>query len=574
MQLSVFFFTLTHNYLFLCTALCQVEWPGPTGLAATFNRTVWRVKGEVVSTEMRAFNNLGGTRGTDDHTTAFIGLDGFGPNINMARDPRWGRNSEVPGECPLLSGQYAAHYVRGMQNGDDARYLKMAAQVKHYALYSVEAGREGFIPANVSMHDLFDYYLPQFRTAFVDGGASGAMCSYAGANFTPACANAYLLQRVLREHWQQNDTVVSTDCGAIDNFLSAHGSHFAFNRPDAAAKAINGGADVDLGDAYYAPVAVGGNGALATAVQADLVKVAVVRAAVRRVLRRRMRLGQFDPLERQVYTDTRTYGASAVNSTAAHAAVLEATLQSLVLLRNEQATLPLVVGARTALIGPHAVSQRDLMEGYKGDRACYTADGSDSNACVQTLGSVYARMNGAPSLTTVVKGVDIASDDASGIPAALDAAQAADQIILCLGLGQEVERETLDRQRIDLPPLQQKLAQAVLRVAGGKVRRALVVSCPVHILRFIHLLPHALTHTSPPCPSPFVGHSTSASCSCWSMAAPWRWTMRPTFRPLSRLSTRRCAVARRCSSHSPAPPIAGAASRSPCTARRLSMSSR
>jgi beta-glucosidase-like glycosyl hydrolase len=90
---------------------------------------VWRVKGEILSTEMRAFNNINGVRGTDDKKSAFIGLRGFGPDINMARDPRWGRNCEVPGEDPFLSGQYAVHFVRGMQEGEDPRYLKMVRQI-------------------------------------------------------------------------------------------------------------------------------------------------------------------------------------------------------------------------------------------------------------------------------------------------------------------------------------------------------------------------------------------------------------------------------------------------------------
>ena len=192
-------------------ATCATAFPSALNLAASFNRSVWAAKGAVMGTEMRALNNLGWHR-ADTQAGTHIGLNGFGPDINQPRDPRNGRAGELAGEDPLHIGAYAAAMLRGMQEDAlDRSTLKMAAGVKHYAGYSLETGRftstGGF-----SLFDLWDTYLPQYEAAFVDGRASGSMCSYISlaislngtgdVPFVPACANAYLLQTVVREYWE------------------------------------------------------------------------------------------------------------------------------------------------------------------------------------------------------------------------------------------------------------------------------------------------------------------------------------------------------------------------------------
>ena len=183
---------------------CSVNYPGPTGLGASFNRTLWSGKGHAMGEEMRAFNNLRWYRATGDAPHSLIGLNGYGPNLNIARDPRYGRTSELPGEDPFLSGQYAVAMVRAAQGNDDyesgkSKFLKMTLGLKHYDLYSVEEPRPSFIPA-VTAHDLWETYLAQYSLGFSNkdadgnpaGGAMATMCSYAGLNGVPSCANDYV----------------------------------------------------------------------------------------------------------------------------------------------------------------------------------------------------------------------------------------------------------------------------------------------------------------------------------------------------------------------------------------------
>eukprot|EP00911_Craspedida_sp_UC1_P002269 UC1_evm1s1722 len=193
---------------------CITTFVGPLGMAASFNRSSWWLKGDVVSTDLRVLNNQQGS---------LVGLTAFGPNINMVKDPLYGRNSELAGEDPFLSGQYAVSYLQGMQqtaqsSTNGREYLKMLAYVKHYTAYNVEASRFTFT-ANVSMFDLWDTYLAQYEPAFKQGMASGAMCSYFGVNGTSSCGNDYLLNGIIRGKWARPDTVVMSDCSAIANMM-------------------------------------------------------------------------------------------------------------------------------------------------------------------------------------------------------------------------------------------------------------------------------------------------------------------------------------------------------------------
>jgi beta-glucosidase-like glycosyl hydrolase len=217
------------------TSRCSTVFVGPEGIAASFNRTSWGLKGDVVSTELRVHNNAGDTDA----------LSGFGPNINTVKDPRYGRNSELPGECPFLAGTYAVAYVRGMQQvSKTTGFVKMLAYLKHYTAYNKEAGRFSW-GANVTDFAFGDSYLPQYKMGFVEGGASGAMCSYFAANGVPSCGSDWLMNQLVRTQWGRPDAVFMSDCSAVANFLK---NGFATNDTSTSAKALNAGLDV------YGPV--------------------------------------------------------------------------------------------------------------------------------------------------------------------------------------------------------------------------------------------------------------------------------------------------------------------------------
>lgn len=449
----------------IAAGICATEFPCPTNMAATFNRSTWTAKGSVISTEMRAFNNYGWWRGSEA-PYAKISLQGYGPNINIIRDPRFGRNGELPSEDPFLAGSYAVHYVRAAQEGDDPRYQKMVAGLKHFALYSVETNRGSFIP-KVSTFDLHDTYLRQYKMALLPravGGAeaTGMMCSYSGLNGVPSCANDELLNQLARGEWQRPDLLVGTDCGAISNMIDQN--HYAKDDLDAAAKTLNGGADVDMGDGFFPPPSQGGNGALAAAIAANLTTWSRVITSVRRILTPRFRMGLFDPLADQEYTNI---GVEQINTTAHHNLVLDIAEQSLVLLKNQQQTLPFDRTKTTAVIGPHSVSQGDLFDDYRGDQTCVGGNFD----CVRTVGETFQTTQAQARLGHVYnhKGVDLDSNDTSGIPAALAAAQQADQIVLCLGIGIDQEHEGIDRVSITLPGLQESFASKILALGKPTV---------------------------------------------------------------------------------------------------------
>jgi beta-D-xylosidase 4 len=434
--------------------VCATNFPSPAGLAASFNASLWRTKGAVISDEMRALSNSNWVRFSPG-SGAFIGLTGFGPNINLARDPRWGRNSEVPSEDPFLAGSYATEYVRGMQEGADSRYLKMIAGLKHYTAYSVENDRASFIP-NITDFDLWDSFLPHYKMGFstTGGNAAAVMTSYSGVNGVPACDNDFITNKVLRGAWGRSDVIVGTDCGAISD--SIYYQHYATDAADAASKAMNGGTDLDLGDDFFAPVAQGGNGGLTRALQEGLIDMSKVDASLERVLTARFKVGLFDPLEDQQYVNI---PISVVNSTEHQDVVFDAALQSFVLLKNDGNVLPFKAGLRLAVLGPHVATQRDLFESYMGDQVCY-GGGYD---CVPTIGDVFADKNGRDN-TVVVRGVDMTSTtkDTTDYQAALDAASGADQVVLAMGIGNSVEYETHDRDTLNLPGLQEQFVLDVL----------------------------------------------------------------------------------------------------------------
>jgi beta-glucosidase len=217
--------------------------PEPVGLAATFDPQAIHRMAVAIGIEARIIH-VQGMR--DGHSDIFEGLDFWAPNINIFRDPRWGRGQETYGEDPFLTAQLGVQFVKGLQ-GDDATYYRAIATPKHYAVHSGPETTRHVADVQVSKHDELDTYLPAFRAAVTEGKAASVMCAYNSINGQPACVNEFLLQDQLRGKWKFNGYVVS-DCEATVNIYRDH--HFTKTQPEASALAIQRGMDnecVDFG---------------------------------------------------------------------------------------------------------------------------------------------------------------------------------------------------------------------------------------------------------------------------------------------------------------------------------------
>lgn len=428
---------------------CATTFVGPMGLGASFNRTSWRLKGTVFGNEMRALTNIRASRFKPDGKNP-IGLTGFGPNINIARDPRFGRASELPGEDPLLSGTYAHEMVSGMQEKDEKGYPKMAAFLKHFTAYSTETNR-GHDTYNISAYDWFDTYLPQYERAFTqEPKPFGVMCSYNAENGIPSCANDWLLNKQLRS-WNP-EAMVTTDCGAVYNLRGA-----PVNAPDdmhAAAYTLMNGTDLEMGDDFFQY--------LDKAIAAGLVTEARLTEAVRRSFKVLFQVGRFDPPEA---TEWSKFNLETLNNSFHQQVSYEAALQSLVLLKNsgtiggvrDKTTLPLQQGSKVAVVGPQGVARAGLLSDYASDQQCF--GGGDS--CIGTVAEGIAAAN-VGGVTNAAQGVEVNSQKTEGIKDALDLAAAADVVVLVLGNDKTVEHEGHDRSDTALPGLQSVFAKQVL----------------------------------------------------------------------------------------------------------------
>jgi beta-glucosidase len=313
--------------------------PQAIGLAASWNPALLEQVGKTVASEARAKFDATGEHGL------FQGLTVWSPNINIFRDPRWGRGQETYGEDPFLTARLAVAYIQGVQ-GDDPAHPRAIATPKHFAIHSgPERGRHGF-DAVVSPHDLEDTYLPAFRAAVTEGHAGSVMCAYNAIDGTPACANRWLLTDLLRRDWGFDGYVVS-DCDAVDDMTQFHRY-----RPDdarSAAAALAAGTDLNCGQAYAA---------LGEAVAKGYARQADLDTALVRLFTARYRLDLAD--QPAPVTD------AALDSPAHRALALEAARQSLVLLKNANGTLPLHASTRIAVIGPDADALETLEANYHG----------------------------------------------------------------------------------------------------------------------------------------------------------------------------------------------------------------
>ena len=313
--------------------------PQAIGLAASWHTGLMHSVGDVVSTEQRArFDAIGAGH---DHGR-YEGLTIWSPNVNIFRDPRWGRGQETYGEDPYLTGRLAVAFVQGIQ-GPDPAHPRAIATPKHFAVHSgPEAGRHGF-DVDVSPHDLEATFLPAFRAAVTEGHAGSVMCAYNALHGTPVCADAGLLDDTLRKDWGFKGFVVS-DCDAIDDMTKFH-----YYRPDNAgssAAAIRAGTDLDCGFAFAD---------LGEAVRRGDITEATLDTSLVRLFTARYRLGEIGAATRKPSpVDTKANGALA----------LQAALESMVLLKNDHGALPLKGTPRIAVIGPNADTVETLEANY------------------------------------------------------------------------------------------------------------------------------------------------------------------------------------------------------------------
>jgi beta-glucosidase len=331
--------------------------PQAIGMAATFDEPLMRQIGDVISTEFRAkyYANVQKDGSSDwNH-----GLTVWSPNINIFRDPRWGRGQETYGEDPFLTARMGVGFVEGLQ-GNDPKYLKTVATPKHFAVHSGPEPTRHTVDVTASRHDMEDTYLPAFRATVMEGKAESVMCAYNSLNGQPACANTALLQEHLRQDWGFGGYVVS-DCAAVTDISEGH--HFAKTMAEGAAAAFKAGDDLICGVPVQLRVKPERDGVL-QAVQQGILPEADVDQALRRLFTARFRLGMFDPQEMVPYSKITT----AENDTEAHRQIsLKAERESIVLLKNKNHFLPLKKAYPTiAVIGPNADSLDALEGNYNG----------------------------------------------------------------------------------------------------------------------------------------------------------------------------------------------------------------
>ncbi len=419
--------------------------PHAIAMASSFDTELVGKVADAVSTEGRAKYNKHTEYGDHD---IFKGISFWAPNINIFRDPRWGRGQETFGEDPFLTAQLGISYINGIQGNGE--FLKAAACSKHFAVHSgPEKTRHGF-NAVVDSHDLFETYLPAFEKT-VKAGVSGVMGAYNRLNGEPCCAHSYLIEQLLRKQWGFDGYVVS-DCGALRDIYKFH--KFVETRAQAAAVALKSSCDLNCGDTYDA---------LVDAYEQDLIDEEKITAAAENLFTIRYRLGEFE--ETRPYSDI---GYDKLDCKEHKFLNLKTAEQSIVLLKNENNFLPLDKNTekKIAVIGPNALSFTVLEGNYNGYASEYipVADG---------VRRVFKNAR-----VTVEKGCnycDEALNHWSGFQNMISdgaaAASEADITILALGLDRSVEGEDTgfdndytasgDKRSLFLPETQLKLAQAV-----------------------------------------------------------------------------------------------------------------
>jgi beta-glucosidase len=425
--------------------------PQAIGIAASWDAPLVRQVGDTIATEARAKNNAY-TRDHNGDSARYFGLTFWTPNVNIFRDPRWGRGQETYGEDPFLTARIAVAFIRGLQ-GDDPKYFKALACAKHFAVHSGPEPERHRFDAEPSERDLHETYLPQFEAAVREGRVGAVMGAYNSVDGKPACASPMLLTDLLRNQWGFRGHVVS-DCGAIYDIFANH--HTVGTSEEAAALAVKAGCDLCCGTDYNS---------LARAVKRGLITVPEIDAALSRVLEARFRLGLFDPPAQVPYAQI----PFTENDSPAHEALaLRVARESVVLLKNSGA-LPLDRARiqRIAVIGTNAASVPLLLGNYNGTpaRPVTILDG------IRTAAGTNIDVTYSPGCPLALRKGTAANADTTTFSNAVAAAQSADVVVYVGGIDARLEGEEMpvdydgfaggDRTRIELPAVQEDLLKAL-----------------------------------------------------------------------------------------------------------------
>lgn len=425
--------------------------PQAIGLAAMWDDVFLNKIATVISDEARAKHHEYLRKG--DHGY-YAGLTFWTPNINIFRDPRWGRGHETYGECPFLTSRLGVAFCKGLQ-GKDRKYLKLIATAKHYAVHSGPEGDRHSFNAVVSPKDLRETYLPAFHACVTEAKAWSIMGAYNRTNGEVCCGSKTLLTRILREEWGFTGYVVS-DCWAIKDFNEHH--KVTQNLTQSAALAVRNGCDLNCGCAFEK---------LVDAAKQGLITEDEINRALRRLFEARIRLGMFDPPERVPYAST----PYEINDSASHRKMArEAARRSMVLLKNS-GILPLSKDIRSiAVIGPNADSREVLLGNYHGIPSLSVTPLEGIRAAVSKQTQVWYAEG------CQITGTRVNHCAPSGrVSEALSMAERADAVVICLGLNSRLEGEqgdasnadaSGDKLHLNFPGMQQQLLEAV--TAAGK----------------------------------------------------------------------------------------------------------
>ncbi|KAI7368956.1 1,4-beta-D-xylosidase [Hortaea werneckii] len=393
------------------------SFPQPIVMGAAFDDELIRSVAEVVSTEARAFNNF-------DRA----GLDFWTPNINPYKDPRWGRGLETPGEDPFHLSSYVHNLILGLQGGYDPKYKRVVATCKHFAGYDMESWNGNFRyqwNSQINSQDLVEYYLPSFQSCARDSNVGAFMCTYSALNGRPTCADSWLLNDVLREHWgwTKEQQWVTSDCDSVQNIFYPH--QYTDTREEAAAAALNAGTDIDCGTYYQHH--------LPAAYEQGLFNESTLDQALIRQYSSLVRLGYFDGMS----VPYRSLDFSDVNTPNAQQLAYRAAAEGVTLLKND-GLLPLNIGSdqTIALIGDWANATTQMQGNYEGPAPylhgpAYGANQTGANVLV------YNQPSGQGNPTT------------DNWPTIWDYAEQADIIVYAGGIDLSVAEEGMDRHTID-----------------------------------------------------------------------------------------------------------------------------
>jgi beta-glucosidase len=431
--------------------------PQAIGMAATWDAPLIHDEADVIATEARAKHNEY-VRTHDGDSAEYYGLTFWAPNINIFRDPRWGRGQETYGEDPFLTARVGVAFIKGLQ-GDDTNYIKVMACAKHFAVHSGPESTRHTFDAEPPERDFYETYLPQFEAAVREGHVGAVMGAYNSVYGKPACANPLLLTEILRDQWGFDGHVVS-DCGAIYDIYANH--KFTGTPEEAAADAVKAGDDLCCGTDYNS---------LVLAVKKGLISEQQIDTAVGRLFEARFRLGLFDPAYKVPFAQI----PISENDTPEHAALaLKVAQESIVLLKNN-GVLPLdrTKIKHIAVIGANADDVSILLGNYNGTPSHPITILQGIKDLVGTNAEVVFEQ-GCPLATQKDGQIPSAESRANAIKAAMTA----DVVIYVGGISPQLEGEEMkvnfdgfgggDRTQIELPAVQNDLLQA-LQATGKPV---------------------------------------------------------------------------------------------------------